>query len=375
MKKAIVLGAGRVGAVMAKDMAADHEVTVADVRPDALERVASDRIKTVRADLGDPAAVKRIVADHDVVIGALASAIGLQTLRAVIEAGRPYVDISFMPEDGRQLSELARERGVTCVIDCGVAPGLSNLLAGHAALRLSPCETLDICVGGLPVERRWPYEYAAPFAPSDVIEEYVRPARLREHGKVVVKEALSEPELLHFDGIGTLEAFNTDGLRSLLDLDVPTARERTLRYPGHVEIMKILRHTGFFSREPIEVGGQKVRPLDVTSALLFPRWSFFPRQPDFTVMRVIAVGMEQGRRVKLEWDLLDHYDKANDNRSMSRTTGFPATIVARLLLDGRFAKHGVFAPETLAGEAGLLEHMLTELDRRGVHLTSRIGAA
>ncbi len=371
MKRAIVLGAGRVGAVMAKDMAFDHQVTVADVRPEALERLTGDGLRTVRADLGDPAAVKRVVADHDVVLGALASSIGLQTLRAVIEAGRPYVDISFMPEDGRQLAELARERGVTAVIDCGVAPGLSNLLAGHAALRLSPCESIDICVGGLPVERRWPYEYAAPFAPSDVIEEYVRPARLREHGRVVVKEALSEPELLDFDGIGTLEAFNTDGLRSLLDLDVPTARERTLRYPGHVEIMKVLRHTGFFSQDAIDVRGQKVRPLDLTSALLFPRWSFTPRQPDFTVMRVIAVGVEHGRRVKLEWDLLDHYDRATDTRSMSRTTGFPATIVARLLAGGRFAKPGVFAPEALAGEPGLLQHVLGELDRRGVHLTAR----
>jgi lysine 6-dehydrogenase len=375
MKRAIVLGAGRVGAVMARDMAADYQVTVADVRPDVLERVAGERIRTVRTDLADPEAVKRVVADHDVVLGALASAIGLQTLRAVIEAGRPYVDISFMPEDGRQLAELAREKGVTCVIDCGVAPGLSNLLAGHASLRLAPCESIDICVGGLPVERRWPYEYAAPFAPSDVIEEYVRPARLRENGRVVVKEALTEPELLTFDGIGTLEAFNTDGLRSLLDLDIPNARERTLRYPGHAEIMRILRHTGFFSQEPIEVRGQKVRPLDVTSALLFPRWSFFPRQPDFTVMRIIAVGTEAGRRVKLEWDLLDHYDRANDNRSMSRTTGFPATIVARLVAEGRFSKPGVFAPESLAAEAGLLDHLLTELDRRGVHLTARIGAA
>ena len=193
MKRAIVLGAGRVGAVMARDMAADYEVTVADVRPDALERLAGENVRVVRADLGDPAAVKRAVADHDVVLGALASSIGLQTLRAVIEAGRPYVDISFMPEDGRQLSDLARERGVTCVIDCGVAPGLSNLLAGHAALRLSPCETLDICVGGLPVERRWPYEYAAPFAPSDVIEEYVRPARIVENGRIVVREAPAWP--------------------------------------------------------------------------------------------------------------------------------------------------------------------------------------
>ena len=127
-------------------------------------------------------------------------------------------------------------------------------------------------MGGLPVERNWPWEYKAGFAPADVIEEYVRPARQVENGEVVVHEALSEPELVHFEGLGSLEAFHTDGLRSLTETlgDIPNIREKTLRYPGHIERMRALREAGFFSTEEIEVKGVRIRPLDVTSALLFP---------------------------------------------------------------------------------------------------------
>jgi lysine 6-dehydrogenase len=379
MKKAIVLGGGMVGATMARDLAqgGDFHVTVADVRPDVLERhAAALGVATVRADLRDPEAVKRVVAEHDIVLGALSSVLGFQTLRAVIEAGKSYTDISFMSEDGTELAELARARGVTCVIDCGVAPGVSNMLAGFAASRLDPCEQIDIYVGGLPAERTWPYEYKAGFAPHDVIEEYTRPARLMEHGRVVVKEALTEAELLEFPGIGTLEAFNTDGLRTLLHtLPVPDMREKTMRYPGHIELMRVLRATGFFEKTPIEVAGVKVRPLDVTASLLFPKWTFGPGEADLTVMRVSAWGKQAGERVMLSWDLFDRYDPATDTRSMSRTTAFPATIVARMIASGRLARPGVYPPEVPAREPGFLDEVLVELARRGVRLAARVEKA
>jgi lysine 6-dehydrogenase len=376
MARALVLGGGMVGSAMAADLAADpaFEVTVADVRPDSLERLAASiDVQTIPADLSEPKTVSRLAADHDVVLGALASRLGLNTLRAVIEAGKPYADISFMAEDPLQLSELARERGVTAVVDCGVAPGMSNMTAGHAASRLDPCERIEIYVGGLPIVRRWPFQYKAPFAPADVLEEYTRPARVVEHGTVVVKEALSEVELLDFPGVGTLEAFNTDGLRSLVHtLDVPHMLEKTMRYPGHAEIMRVLRHVGFFSTEPVDVGGRPVVPLEVTSALLFPKWAFDDREEDVTVMRVTAVGKERGRRTRLVWDLLDRYDPGTNTRSMSRTTGFPCTIMARLLVQKRFDRPGVHPPEVVGREPGLLEHFLDELRRRGVHYDMRV---
>ena len=228
-------------------------------------------------------------------------------------------------------------------------------------------------MGGLPVERRWPFDYKAGFAPHDVIEEYVRPARLVEGGRVVVKEALSEPELLDFPGVGTLEAFNTDGLRSLvLTLAAPFMKEKTLRYPGHVPLVRALRAMGFFSKDAVEVGGQLVRPLDVTAALVFPKWAFAEGEADLTVMRVSVAGHGGGERVRYVWDLLDYYDEATGLRSMSRTTAFPATIVAGLIGEGAFVRPGVHPPEVLGAEPGLLDTVIRELHARGVKCRARV---
>ena len=370
VKKVVVLGAGMVGQAIARDLAADVglRVDVADVRHEALERVAARAaVGTVRADLANPDAVRRLVAGYELAVGALPSVFGLQTLRAVIEAGRRYVDISFMPEDALELDGLAREKGVTAVVDCGVAPGLSNMMCGAAAARLRPVETVEIYVGGLPVERRWPFDYKAGFAPWDVLEEYTRPSRVVEHGRVVVKEPLSEPELLDFPGVGTLEAFNTDGLRSLVrTIDAPFMKEKTLRWPGHAELMRVLKDTGFFSLEPVDLGGQKVRPRDLTAALLFPKWTFDEGEADLTVMRVRVVGREDGKPAACAWDLVDRYHEATGLRSMSRSTGYVATSVARVLASGGFRRPGVHAPEALGAEPGLLDHVLADLTARGV---------
>lgn len=372
MTSVLVLGGGMVGSVMAADLAAEprFQVTVADARPEALERLRPRfPARTVAADLSDAGAVRRLAGEHELVLGALPSVLGLQTLRAVLEAGRDYVDISFMPEDPLELAPLAERQGVTAVVDCGVAPGLSNMLCGRAAAELSPCERLAIYVGGLPAERRWPWQYKAGFAPADVLEEYIRPARQVESGRVVVKEALSEPELLDFPGVGTLEAFNTDGLRTLLTtLQVPEMTEKTLRYPGHCGLMRVLREAGFLRLDPVEVGGQTVRPRDLTAALLFPRWAYADGEADLTVLRVVAEGRRGGQPARLQWDLLDRYDPATGWRSMSRTTAFPATIVARLIAGGRFRRPGVHAPEALGREPGVLDVVLAELERRGVRL-------
>lgn len=366
-----------VGSAIAMDLQAGGElsVTVADRSQEALARVAGRfGVQTLHADLGDPEAVKRAVRGHDLVMGALPSFLGLAAMRAIIEEGKLCCDISFMAEDPVELGlgKLAEERGVTVVYDCGIAPGMSNMMAAYGASRLDVCERIDICVGGLPVVRRWPFEYKAPFSPCDVLEEYTRPARLVEHGRVVVREALSEPELLDFAEVGTLESFNTDGLRSLVrTLAVPFMREKTLRYPGHIALMRALRETGLFSKEPISVGGQEVRPLDVTSALLFPKWAFDEGEADMTVMRVTVEGQRGERPARLDWDLVDRLDPATNTRSMSRTTGFTATAMARLLLAGRFARPGVHPPEVPALEPGIFDAMLRELDARGVRFAAR----
>ena len=375
-QKITVLGAGMVGSAMAADMQRfGFDVTLADARPQVLERAHRKwGVRTTQADLATASAVKKLVAKSDLVLGALSSAIGLQTLKAVIEARKPYVDISFMAEDAWELDDFAKKHGTCAIVDCGVAPGVSNLLCGHAVELLDECTNLEIYVGGLPADRRWPYQYKAGFAPSDVIEEYTRPSRIVEHGKVVVKEALSEPELMDFPGLGTLEAFNTDGLRSLAyTLKVPFMKERTLRYPGHIELMRVLRHTGLFSKEPIMVGDAKVRPLDVTSALLFPKWTFEEGEADITVMRIIADGRKGKKPTRLVWDLVDRMDPQTGLRSMSRTTGYAATSVATLVAQGKFNKLGVHPPEKLAQEGGFVEAFLAQYAKRGISVVASTG--
>jgi lysine 6-dehydrogenase len=380
MKSAIVLGAGMVGSVMAADLARDPgwRVTVADLRAESLEaaagRVAAGGapVTTVRADLSDASAVRRAVEAHDLVLGALPSALGFAALRAVIEAGKDCCDISFMGEDPLELDGPARERGVTVVVDCGVAPGMSHLIAGYEASRLRPCERLDIYVGGLPRERRWPFQYKAAFAPSDVLEEYTRPARCVEGGRVVTREALGEPEPIDFPGIGTLEGVLTDGLRSLTrTLRVPSMREKTLRYPGHSDLMRAFRETGLFSTDPVEVAGARVRPRDLTAALLFPKWTYRPGEEDLTVMRVVAEGTLEGRRVRSTWDLFDAYDRASGVSSMARVTAFPCTVVGRMIASGRVKGPGVLAPEHLGQRAGVLDEVLAALEQRGVRFGGR----
>ena len=369
-QRVVILGGGMIGSAMAMDISrrGQAEVTVADLRADVRERIESlYGVKTVAADLSRPEAITELVAPYDLVLGALPSVLGYQTLEAVIAAGKDYCDISFMPENALELDARARERGVCAVVDCGVAPGVSNIMAGFAAARLAPFESLEIYVGGLPRVRRWPFDYKAGFAPFDVIEEYTRPARIVEHGRVVVREALSEPERMDFPGVGTLEAFNTDGLRSLVHtLDVPFMKEKTLRYPGHIELMRAFRELGLFSKEPLAVGEATVRPLDVTAALLFPKWTFDDGEADLTVLRVVACGLEEGRPTRYDWDLLDRYDPETGLRSMSRTTAFPAAIMAGLMLEGAFRRPGVHAPESVGREPGLLDRVLTELGARGV---------
>ncbi|MFH0816978.1 MAG: saccharopine dehydrogenase C-terminal domain-containing protein [Methanobacteriota archaeon] len=370
MKRVIVLGAGRVGGLIARDLKerARLDVTVADVRPEALKRLEqSFGLSGARADLSSPNAVKKLARDFDLAVGAVPGFMGLATLGAVIEAGADCCDISFMPEDPLPLDKAAKKAGVTVVVDCGVAPGLSNMMAGRIASEMNTIDDLTIMVGGLPKVRTWPYEYKAGFSPIDVIEEYTRPARLVRGGRTVVEPALSGVEPVDFPGVGTLEAFNSDGLRTLIDtIRARNMREMTLRYPGHAEKMRTLRETGLFGLAPVDVKGAKVRPIDLTTKLLFPMWEMGPGDEDMTVMRVQADGSTGKSNVTHAYDLLDHYDPSAGATSMSRTTGFTCSIVSAMIASGRYKNPGVVPPEVLGRDAKLFAKVLGELGNRGV---------
>lgn len=368
MKKVVVLGAGLVGGPIALDLARDFEVVVADINQDALRKLENVAgIKTVVADLSEPQNISRLLKDAAYAVNAVPGFLGFKTLETAIHAGVDVIDIAFLPEDVMALDQLAKEKQVCVISDMGVAPGMSNLLAGYAGHLLDRYDKLEIYVGGLPKVRTWPWEYKAVFSPADVLEEYTRPARLVRNGKIVTVPALSEPELLEMPVVGTLEAFNSDGLRSLVHtLDVPDMVEKTMRYKGHAELMRVLSHAGFFNTEEIEVGSQKIRPLDFTSKLLFKQWKLNDGEEDLTVMKIIAHGELDGKKTVIEWELYDEYDAASGVHSMARTTGYAATAALRMMAAGLFNDHGVHVPEFIGRHPECVDFMLKEQAERGV---------
>ncbi len=372
----IVLGAGLVGGPMARDLAADpaFNVTVADRDEDALlDLKAQATVEGVITDLSKPANVTDLVGDYDLVIDAVPGFMGYQTLEAIIKAGRNVVDIAFFAEDPFGLDNLAKEMGVTAIMDCGVFPGMGSALIGRVARKLDTVENVLVYVGGLPEVRQWPWEYKAVFSPIDVIEEYTRPARYVENGQQVTRPALSDPELIDFPELGTLEAFNTDGLRTLgQTIGAPNMKEKTLRYPGHIDKMAVLRECGFFGEEEIEVGGQAIRPVDLTAKLLFPMWKLQEGEGDLTVMQIRVEGEKNGQRLRYVYDLLDHYDHENKVSSMARTTGYTATMAARLIHEGLYTHQGISPPEYLGGEFGCVDYLLKGLEARGIFYRERV---
>lgn len=369
-KKIIVLGSGLVGAPMARDLAKESrfQVTAADINTGALAKLEKEtKITALHKDLSNPDDIKKMVAEYDIVLNAVPGHMGFRTLEAVIKAGKDVVDIAFFPEDPFLLDGLARENKVTAIVDCGVSPGMTNVLIGHVNHSLDEMESLLIYVGGLPEVREWPYEYKAVFSPLDVIEEYTRPARYVENGKLVIRPALSDAEYINFPNIGTLEAFNSDGLRTLAKtLDAPNMKEKTLRYPGHIEKMAVLRETGFFSTEPIEINGVKIRPLDFTAKLLFPKWELKEKEVDITVLQVIIEGKKGGKGKRYIYDLFDKYDPSTNTHSMARTTGYTATVAVQMLADGLYRRKGISPPEFVGEQPECVDFMLRGLKERGV---------
>ncbi|MHA1505528.1 MAG: saccharopine dehydrogenase family protein [Candidatus Heimdallarchaeota archaeon] len=265
------------------------------------------------------------------------------------------------------LDKLAKEKGVTVVVDCGVAPGSSNIILGYIDSILDKTESFLCYVGGLPVARDYLFDYKSPYPPVEVLEEYVLLARYIENGKIVIKPALSEHELLDFPEVGTLMTINTDGLRTLINtMDIPYMKEKTLRYPDHIEKMKMLRDAGFLNTNEIDVKGKKIKPIDLTARLLTDHWMFEEGDEDFTAMKIIIEGMKDDKKLRYTFDMLDRYDREKDILSIARTTGYTCTAVAQLILEGKFKETGVLPPELLGKHSEVYHYVIDYLSKRNV---------
>ncbi|MFM7814482.1 MAG: saccharopine dehydrogenase family protein, partial [Flavobacteriales bacterium] len=334
------------------------------------ERLSQDVAHRVQLDLSASGAVAAHLASNetDIVVGAVPGFMGYRIAEEVIRSGKNMVDISFFAEDPFGLDELAKAHQVTIVTDCGVAPGMGNIILGYQDTQMEVLR-YECLVGGLPVVREWPWEYKAVFSPIDVIEEYTRPARYVLGGHEVIREALSDAELIQFPELGTLESWNSDGLRSLIRTmkHIPDMIEKTLRYPGCIEYLRVLRAAGYFSSEPVEINGQMIRPIDLTAKLLFPQWKLKPGEEDFTIMRIVIEGRINNQPKRMTYHLLDRFDKESNTISMARTTGFTCTAVTNFVLEGLFERKGICPPEYVGQASECYQSVMAYLQARGVN--------
>lgn len=367
MSRIIVLGAGMVGSAMAIDLSKKHDITSSDRNQESLNFLSENyNIKTVKQDLSNKQLLTDLIKDFDLVISAVPGFMGFETIKTAIECNKNLVDITFLPEDVLPLDKLAKEHNVTVIMDFGVAPGMPNFIAGYYYDRMK-INNFEYMVGGLPKIRTFPFEYKAPFSPIDVIEEYTRPARYVENGVMINKPAMSDPELINFENVGTLEAFNTDGLRSLIFTlpNIPNMKEKTLRYPGHIKLIQSLITAGFFEKENIKVGSIDVVPFEFTTRLLFDKWKLGRTEPEFTVMRIKLTGDKE----EIVYELYDEFDPQEKLSSMARTTGFTGTSGAELILQGIFQEKGVFPPELIGKQETCFNFVLNYLKERNVIYT------
>ena len=369
MKKVLVLGCGLVGRPIACDLAKDanFRVSIADVDKSKLEAVKNKKIQLIEADLGSEKTVTELLKDFDFAVNATPGFMGFKSLEYCIKSGTDTIDIAFYPENPETLDDLAKEKNVRVICDIGVAPGMSNLLTGYAASKLDEVENVKIYVGGLPKKRILPWEYKAVFSPTDVIEEYTRIARVVENGKIVEKLPLTEIEHIDFDHLGTLEAFNSDGLRSLLwTIKAKNMVEKTLRYSGYANKIKFLTDNGFFNTDKISFKGGEVSPLELTSKLLFEQWKLNKNEIDTTTMRIFVDGKKDGKYSRYTFDLYDEADSETSVHSMARTTGYTASVTLRMLNSGLYSKTGITFPEELGKNQKIVDFILDGLKQRNI---------
>jgi len=359
-----------VGSAMAIDLTKNHTVTITDFNQNTLDKATKKCNKLIPKilDVTNKSALQKAISPFDLIICAVPGFLGFETLKSIIEAGKNVVDISFFPENSLELNDLAKQHNVTAIVDCGVAPGMGNIILGYynEKLKLTDFECL---VGGLPKIKKWPFSYKAPFSPIDVIEEYTRPARYVENGVMVTKEALTDCEYVEFEGVGTLESFNSDGLRSIIFTmpHIKNMKEKTLRYPGHVEYVKVLKESGFFNEEKINLNDTEVSPLEFTSRILFNEWKLGEQEEEITVMRITLKGTDNsGKQKNIIYNLHDEYCSETNVSSMSRTTGYTATAAANLFLEGLFSEKGVFPPELVGKHENCFNYILNYLKDRNV---------
>jgi len=374
--KVLILGLGNIGSIATKDLANSInsiQIVVADKNEtrakEIAERIGKENVSRIQLDVTNPSELANAMKDFDLVMGFLPGKLGYRLTKACIEARIDLVDVSYMAENPLTLTEDAIKAGVTIVPDCGLAPGISNILVGHAASELDKVQAVHIMVGGLPEKRVPPLDYVITWSPENLIDEYKRRARIVKEGRIIEVEALSGLEQVEFPELGRLEAFYTDGLRTLPHTikAVPDMWEKTLRYPGHAEKIELLKTLGFFEEEQIDVDGVSMSPRRLT-VKLFERKLRRPEVKDVVALKVEVSGVRNGKQTRYVYHLLDYYDEKLGITAMARTTAYSASIIAQFMLKKTLKEKGIVPTEIIGKDSVLFQMFLDELKKRGIRI-------
>jgi lysine 6-dehydrogenase len=380
--KMLVLGAGLQGSACAYDLLQDpevKEVRLADINihhlPEFLAPFSGKRLIPTTLDVRDGDAVSALMRECDAVMSALPYYFNYEMAVSAVDAGVHFCDLGGNTEivfKQKTLHDRAKADRVSVIPDCGLAPGMVNIIAELGIRRLDEVEAVRIYVGGLPQNPEPPLNYQIVYSLEGVLDYYTTLSWVLRGGKRTRVKALSEREDVKFDGLGTLEAFHTAGGLSTMAFryegKIPTMEYKTLRYPGHAALMEAIRDLGLLDLNPVDVKGMHVVPRAAFIATVGPRL-LKPKGQDLVALRVTVEGKKAGKPVKYMWELLDRYDTAKDISAMERTTGYSLAITGLMQVRGQVSGAGVLTPD----EAMPAADYIAALGKRGVMIKETAG--
>jgi lysine 6-dehydrogenase len=374
----LVLGAGLQGSACAYDLLQNDEVTevrLADLNTrhiaPFLGPYSGERLIPTPLDVRDSEAVRALMRESDAVMSAIPYYFNLDLARHAAETGVHFCDLGGNTDivfEQKKLDSIAKKNGVTIVPDCGLAPGMVNILAQHGIDQLDTVSEVKIFVGGLPQNPEPPLNYQIVYSLEGVLDYYTTLSWVVRDGKRHQVTALSEIEPVRFDApVGELEAFHTAGGLSTMAFryegKIPTMEYKTLRYPGHAKIMEAIRDLGLLELEPVDVKGVRVAPRDVAVAAMGPRLTK-PKGKDLVALRVTVKGMKSGAEKTVSYELVDRYDEEKGISAMMRTTGFSLSITGQMQARGEVTPPGVHTPDECMPAARYID----ELGKRGIDI-------
>ena len=372
----LVLGAGLQGSACAYDLLQNpevKEVRLADHHTGHLAQFlapySGERLIFTTLDVRDKEAVLALMRQSDAAMSAIPYYFNFELAAIAVDAGIHFSDLGGNTEivfKQKTLDAAAKKKRITIIPDCGLAPGMVNILAEHAIRQLDAVETVRIFVGGLPQRPEPPLNYQIVYSLEGVLDYYTTLSSVLRKGKLTHVKALSEIEAVNFGGsLGELEGFHTAGGLSTMAFryegTIPTMEYKTLRYPGHARIMEAIRELGLLDLNPVDVKGIKVVPRDLVVATMGPRLTK-PNAHDLVALRVYAEGTKDGKPKRIGWEMVDYYDEENGISAMERSTGYSLSITGQMQARGEIGKAGVFTPD----EAVPAEKYIRELAARGV---------